>query len=225
MKKLLARLALISLCSFAPAHLVLADIELTTTDQRVSYSLGVLMASQLVADFENLDQDAFTTGFEAAYLGRKTQISAIDATNEVQQYQQQRADTIAAANLAESEAFLAQMAQQEGVESTLSGLQYKVIKAGAGNSPGATDQVTVHYRGTLMSGEEFDSSHGRGEPASFSLNGVIPGWTEGLQLMQKGAVYEFYIHPDLAYGTRGAGDMIGPNKALIFEVELIKVGE
>ena len=223
MKKLLARLTLASLFSLTSATATWADIELTKTEQRISYSLGVLVANQLIENFKSLDQGAFSAGFEAAYLGNKIQISATDAAAEVQQYQQQRVDTIAAVNLAESEAFLMQIAQKEGVQSTLSGLQYKVIKVGSGNSPDATDKVTVHYRGTLMSGEEFDSSYGRGEPSSFALNGVIPGWTEGLGLMKEGAIYEFYIHPDLAYGARGVGEVIGPNNALIFEVELIKV--
>ena len=127
--------------------------------------------------------------------------------------------------MAESEAFLAEMAQQEGVEITKSGLQYKVLEEGTGVMPQATDTVTVHYKGTLMNGQEFDSSYSRGEPTSFPLNGVIAGWTEGLQLMKEGAKYEFYIHPDLAYGPRGAGGSIGPNAALVFQVELIKVGE
>ncbi|HBD23515.1 MAG TPA: peptidylprolyl isomerase [Oceanospirillaceae bacterium] len=127
--------------------------------------------------------------------------------------------------LAESEAFLAETAQQEGINITKSGLQYKIIEQGTGVQPQATDNVTVHYRGTLMNGQEFDSSYARGEPATFPLNGVIAGWTEGLQLMKEGGKFEFYIHPDLAYGERGASGAIGPNAALIFQVELIKVGE
>lgn len=225
MKKLLAQLVLTGLFSFTVMSVASASVELITTDQRVSYSLGVLLANQLAGDFEQIDQDAFNAGFTAAYLGKKTQINVTDASQEVQQYQQKRADAIAAENLAESEAFLVQVSQQDGVQSTLSGLQYKVIKAGSGNSPESTDKVTVHYRGTLMNGVEFDSSYSRGKPASFTLNGVIPGWTEGLQLMQEGAVYEFYIHPDLAYGARGAGETIGANSALVFKVELLKVGD
>jgi FKBP-type peptidyl-prolyl cis-trans isomerase len=225
MKKLLSQLVLTGLFSFTVMSVASASVELITTDQRVSYSLGVLLANQLAGDFEQIDQDAFNAGFTAAYLGKKTQINVTDASQEVQQYQQKRADAIAAENLAESEAFLVQVSQQDGIQSTLSGLQYKVIKAGSGNSPESTDKVTVHYRGTLMNGVEFDSSYSRGKPASFTLNGVIPGWTEGLQLMQEGAVYEFYIHPDLAYGTRGAGETIGANSALVFKVELLKVGD
>jgi FKBP-type peptidyl-prolyl cis-trans isomerase FkpA len=125
--------------------------------------------------------------------------------------------------LAKGEKFLADNAKKEGVTTTASGLQYKVITPGTGKSPKATDTVLVHYRGTLISGVEFDSSYARREPIEFPLNGVIRGWTEGVQLMQEGAKYEFYIPSKLAYGSRGAGRDIGPNEALIFEVELLKV--
>ena len=125
--------------------------------------------------------------------------------------------------LAKGEKFLADNAKKEGVTTTASGLQYKVITPGTGKSPKATDTVLVHYRGTLISGVEFDSSYARREPIEFPLNGVIRGWTEGVQLMQEGAKYQFFIPSKLAYGPRGAGRDIGPNEALIFEVELIKV--
>ena len=122
------------------------------------------------------------------------------------------------------EQFLKENAKKDGVKSTASGLQYKVIKEGAGKSPAATDTVTVHYRGTLIDGKEFDSSYKRGEPAQFPLNRVIKGWTEGVQLMKEGAKYQFFIPANLAYGERGTPDgAIGPNETLIFEIELIKV--
>ncbi len=120
-------------------------------------------------------------------------------------------------------AFLKENAGKEGVKSTPSGLQYKVLTPGTGRSPKATDTVEVHYRGTLLNGKEFDSSYKRRESIEFPLNQVIAGWTEGVQLMQEGAKYEFYIPSELAYGSRGAGGDIGPNETLIFEVELIKV--
>jgi len=125
--------------------------------------------------------------------------------------------------LEKGEAFLKQNATKEGVETTASGLQYKVLTEGTGKSPKATDSVTVNYRGTLIDGTEFDSSYKRGEPISFPLNGVIPGWTEGVQLMKEGAKYQFTIPAKLAYGSRGAGGVIGPDETLIFEVELLKV--
>ncbi len=126
-------------------------------------------------------------------------------------------------NQAAGEKFLAENAQKPGVVTTASGLQYQVFSEGTGASPKATDPVTVHYKGTTIDGKEFDSSYSRGAPATFPLNHVIAGWTEGLQLMKEGSKYRFYIPSKLAYGERGAGRQIGPNSALIFDVELIKV--
>ena len=171
------------------------------------------------------DLNAFVEGFNQNYNGEATAISPQEAMQTVQAYQRDQQVAQNANTLAESEAFLAETAQQEGVNITKSGLQYKIIEQGTGVQPQATDNVTVHYRGTLMNGQEFDSSYARGEPATFPLNGVIAGWTEGLQLMKEGGKFEFYIHPDLGYGERGAGGAIGPNAALVFQVELIKVGE
>jgi FKBP-type peptidyl-prolyl cis-trans isomerase FkpA len=119
--------------------------------------------------------------------------------------------------------FLKENANKPGVKTTPSGLQYKVLREGSGKSPKETDVVVVDYRGTLISGKEFDSSAKAGRPAEFPLNRVIPGWTEGVQLMKEGAKYEFFIPPNLAYGSRGAGGLIGPDETLIFEVELLKV--
>lgn len=125
--------------------------------------------------------------------------------------------------LEKGETFLAENGKREGVKTTASGLQYEVLTEGTGKSPKATDTVEVHYRGTLIDGKEFDSSYKRGETIQFPLNGVIPGWTEGVQLMKEGAKYRFFIPSKLAYGSRGAGGVIGPDETLIFDVELIKV--
>ena len=126
--------------------------------------------------------------------------------------------------LEKGQAFLQENAKKEGVKTTASGLQYKVLTEGTGKSPKATDTVTVNYRGTLLDGTEFDSSYKSGEPISFPLNRVIPGWTEGVQLMKEGAKYQFYIPANLAYGKQGTpGGPIGPDETLIFDVELIKV--
>ena len=119
--------------------------------------------------------------------------------------------------------FLKENAAKEGVKTTPSGLQYKVIREGSGKTPKATDIVVVNYRGTLTNGKEFDSSYKAGQPIEFPINRVIPGWTEGVQLMKEGAKYEFFIPSNLAYGSRGAGGILGPDEALIFEVELLKV--
>jgi FKBP-type peptidyl-prolyl cis-trans isomerase len=126
-------------------------------------------------------------------------------------------------NLAEGEAFLAENADREDVVMLPSGLQYQVLAAGEGDPPSATDTVSVHYRGTLVDGTEFDSSYARGEPATFRVDRVIPGWTEGLQLMRPGAKYRLFVPAALAYGERGGGAKIGPNSALVFEVELLSV--
>lgn len=131
--------------------------------------------------------------------------------------------TTPAENKAAGEKFLAENGTAAGVVTTASGLQYQVFTEGSGATPKATDNVTVHYKGTTIDGKEFDSSYSRGEPATFPLNRVIAGWTEGVQLMKEGAKYRFFIPSNLAYGERGAGRDIGPNSALIFDVELIKV--
>ena len=125
-------------------------------------------------------------------------------------------------NQAAGEAFLAENTKKENIVTTASGLQYEVLAKGEGSSPSATTNVTVHYKGTTLDGKEFDSSYSRNEPATFPLNRVIAGWTEGLQLMNIGAKYRFFIPSELAYGQRGAGADIGPNETLIFEVELLK---
>ncbi len=136
---------------------------------------------------------------------------------------QEEATALGEKNKAEAEAFFAENSSVEGVVTTDSGLQYQVLSEGEGDKPEAGDTVEVHYRGTLLDGTVFDSSYDRGQTVSFPVEGVIPGWTEALQLMSEGAKYKLFIPADLAYGPGGAGDMIGPNSALIFEVELIKV--
>lgn len=130
---------------------------------------------------------------------------------------------MAETELEKGEAFLKENAKKEGVKTTASGLQYQVLKEGDGKAPKATDVVKVHYKGTLLDGKEFDSSYKGGQPIEFPLNRVIPGWTEGVQLMKEGAKYKFFIPAKLAYGERGAGGVIPPNATLIFEVELLEV--
>jgi FKBP-type peptidyl-prolyl cis-trans isomerase FklB len=139
--------------------------------------------------------------------------------------QQELAKRLGEKNKKEGEAFLSENRKKEGIKALPSGLQYKVVKAGTGKKPKSTDTVTTHYRGTLIDGTEFDSSYRRGQPASFPVSGVIPGWTEALQLMEEGAKWQLFIPPNLAYGERGAGSQIGPNATLIFEIELISIQE
>ena len=224
MKTLISRLAVTSAIGLA-ATPAAAEIDLNNAEQNVSSSLGTLVAGQLANDFDNLNLEAFVEGFNAAYLGQKMLVNPEQAVAAVQEYQRKMASSKFDSALTNSEDYLAENAQKEGVQVTKSGLQYEVIEEGEGAKPAATDTVTVHYHGTTLDGRVFDSSVERGEPTQFPLNGVIAGWTEGVQLMSVGSKYKFFIHPDLAYGTQGAGQMIGPNDALIFEVELIKIGQ
>ncbi|HCH32572.1 MAG TPA: peptidylprolyl isomerase [Oceanospirillaceae bacterium] len=221
---MISRLAVTSAIGLA-ATPAAAEIDLDNAEQKVSYSLGTLVAGQLANDFDNLNLEAFVEGFNASYLGQKTLVNQQEAVAAVQAYQQKAASAKFEGALNDSEAYLAENAQNEGVQVTKTGLQYQILSQGEGEMPAATDTVTVHYHGTTMDGQVFDSSVERGEPAQFPLNGVIAGWTEGVQLMRVGSKFKFFIHPDLAYGTQGAGQMIGPNDALIFEVELIKIGQ
>jgi len=224
MKTMISRLTVTSVIGLA-ATPAAAEIDLDNAEQKVSYSLGTLVAGQLANDFDNLNLEAFVEGFNASYLGQKTLVNQQEAVSSVQAYQQKAASAKFEGALNDSEAYLAENAQNEGVQVTKTGLQYQILSEGDGAMPAATDTVTVHYHGTTMDGQVFDSSVDRGEPAQFPLNGVIAGWTEGVQLMRVGSKFKFFIHPDLAYGTQGAGQMIGPNDALIFEVELIKIGQ
>jgi FKBP-type peptidyl-prolyl cis-trans isomerase len=145
-----------------------------------------------------------------------------DAQTRIRAQQEQQVEAMAEANLKSGEAFLAENAKKDGVTVTASGLQYRVITEGAGDAPKATDTVKVHYEGRLISGDVFDSSIARGEPVSFPLNGVIPGWSEGVQLMKVGSKFEFTIPSALAYGPSGTGP-IPPNSVLVFDVELLEI--
>jgi len=204
--------------------------ELETPEDRLSYTIGMDIGQSLSGQDMPLDIDILMQGLRASYLGEETLLTQEEALAEREQFierrQQQLADQRgeeASVNAAEGEAFLAANAEKEGVTVTDSGLQYRVITEGEGASPDADDRVTVHYRGKLINGVEFDSSYARGEPATFGLNQVIPGWTEGVQLMEEGAKYEFFVPSDLAYGEQGRPGPIGPNSTLIFEVELLEV--
>ncbi len=203
--------------------------ELKTQDEKLSYIFG----QQLANDFKNIpikiSDEAFMAGLKDAQAGKSL------LTDEQKQAIMQQFQMVAQAeaqakmkkdgddNMDKGEAFLAQNKTKEGVVTTATGLQYKVIKSGKGKTPKPSDIVETHYRGTLITGEEFDSSYKRGETISFPVNKVIPGWTEALQLMKEGDKWELYIPSDLAYGPRGAGGVIGPNETLIFEIELVAV--
>lgn len=203
-----------------------AGPELESIDQKMSYVLGVQIGRQLGPMQFDMNREAFVRGVMDATEGGDLLLSQEEiqaAITEYQQTAQQEQAAAAEANMAASQAFLAENKQREGVQTTDSGLQYEVLEAGDGESPTAASEVRVHYRGTLVDGEVFDTSYD-GDPVEFQLGQVIKGWTEGLQLMEEGAKYKFFLPPDLAYGER-APAAIGPNQALIFEVELLDVLE
>lgn len=196
---------------------------------KVSYGIGANIGSRFGDDLP-LDVDAFSEGVRDAIAGGELKMSDEEIMSTLQAYQQKQmaesqleSQALAETNQKEAEVFLAENASVEGVVVTESGLQYKVLVEGDGDSPTASDTVEVHYEGTLLDGSVFDSSYKRGETVSFPVNGVIPGWTEALQLMKVGSKWKLFIPADLAYGAGGAGQMIGPNAALVFDVELVGI--
>ncbi|MDR9415534.1 MAG: FKBP-type peptidyl-prolyl cis-trans isomerase [Gracilimonas sp.] len=201
------------------------EANLNTKLDSVSYALGFQNGSFLGREgIDELNMNDYNAGIKAGLTseeGALTQDEIMAVTNSyLQEIQEQQSSD----NIASGEAFLEENLAKEGVQETESGLQYKVIEEGNGDSPTAENIVQVHYEGTLIDGTVFDSSYERGQPAEFPLNRVIPGWTEGVQLMKEGATYEFYIPAELAYGARAPqGSPIGPNETLIFKVELLDV--
>jgi FKBP-type peptidyl-prolyl cis-trans isomerase len=203
--------------------------DLKEPKQKLSYAIGTEIGANLKKQGVDVDPKAFAAGLADALAGKlqMTDAEIKEAMNSARTQliakQQAKAQADAAVNGKAGEAFLAANAKKEGVKTTASGLEYKVLKTGTGKTPGPKDTVKVHYQGTLPDGTVFDSSIARGEPVTFQVDGVIPGWTEALQLMKVGDKYQLVIPPKLAYGAAGAGDKIGPNQVLIFEVELIDI--
>jgi FKBP-type peptidyl-prolyl cis-trans isomerase len=203
---------------------------LDTPEKRLSYGIALRMGERMAADGMTMDVDAYAMGMRDAFDGAEPRLSEEEITAEMMAFQEKmqaerdgEQATVAAGNSEAGAAFLAENAQRDGVTVTESGLQYEVVVAGSGASPGVDDQVEVHYRGTLIDGTVFDSSYDRGQTVTFGVTQVIAGWTEALQLMQAGATYKLYIPSDLAYGAGGAGQIIGPNATLIFDVELVAI--
>jgi FKBP-type peptidyl-prolyl cis-trans isomerase FklB len=190
--------------------------------ERAGYAFGVMIGTQLKNSGLDLDAEQFAAALKAVLKGEESTMS-----DEELQKTLEEAQAVATAKQAEAGTkWLADNAKKEGVKATASGLQYQVLKEGDGGiKPKETDKVNVHYHGTLTDGTVFDSSVERGEPISFGLNQVIPGWTEGVQLMSKGAKYRFFIPYNLAYGERGSPPKIPPFSTLVFEVELLGIGE
>ena len=191
---------------------------------KISYALGLGIGQQLKSmNIEDFSIEDFTKSISDVMSGKETAISSREAQTMLNEYFQKKEKEQAQNAIAEGKVYLEQNAKRGGVTQTKSGLQYEVLTEGTGKSPKATDTVRCHYEGRLLDGTVFDSSYKRGEPADFGLNQVIPGWTEGVQLMKEGAKFRFHIPYLLAYGKRGAGAQIPPYSTLVFDVELIKV--
>ena len=191
---------------------------------KFSYGLGMGIGQNLQSmGIKNMSVEDFVKGLSDVLAGGKTEMTHAEAQKVVNEHFRALAEEAYAQNKNAGEAFLAENAKKEGVNVLPSGLQYQVLAEGNGKKPSATDRVQCHYEGTLIDGTIFDSSIKRGEPAVFGVNQVIKGWVEALQLMQEGAKWRLYIPYDMAYGEHGAGEMIPPYSALIFDVELIKV--
>ena len=213
-----------------------AAAPLTTRKQKFSYALGMNIGSGLGANLKkqsvDVDPNLVSQGLKDSMAGAKTRLTQeemqavlTEVQNEVRKQQQEKAQEASAKNKTEGAAFLAANKSKEGVVTLPSGLQYKILTAGTGPKPTASDSVKCNYKGTLINGTEFDSSYKTGKPVTFPVSGVIKGWTEALQLMPVGSKWQLYIPSSLAYGERGAGAEIGPDSTLIFEVELISIEE
>ena len=205
-------------------------LELKTEKEKVSYAVGYQIANSMKMEGLDLDIQVFARAFEDVLKGGKLAMTEDEIRQTMTEFQQKMMAKLREAqkkegeeNLVAAKKFLEENKQKEGVKELPSGLQYIVLNEGTGKSPKATDMVKVNYRGTLISGEEFDSSEKHGGPAELTLNRVIPGWTEAVQLMKEGAKWQLFVPPDLAYGERSVGPMIPPNSLLIFEIELLEV--
>jgi FKBP-type peptidyl-prolyl cis-trans isomerase FklB len=223
MKRLILVLAALSCAS--PLFAQEKSPQLKDQKDKFSYSIGLNIGSNLGKQNIPVNPDAIAAGIKDSIAGKPQltpdQVKEVMAAFEKDMEQKQKAAS--EKNASEGAKFLEENKKKEGVKTTASGLQYKVIKEGTGAKPKETDTVTVNYRGTLISGTEFDSSYKRGEPATFPVNGVIKGWTEALQLMKAGSKYQLFIPSNLAYGERAVGPDISPNSTLIFDVELMTV--
>lgn len=229
MKRRLA-MAMCGVVALSGASFAADAPELKTDKEKISYSIGMDIGGNLKRGSVEVDPDLLARGLKDSYGGGKTILTEDQARQAITDFQKaqmaKQAETmkiLSEKNKADGEKFLAGNAKKEGVKVLPSGLQYKELTPGTGKSPKSTDTVTTHYKGTLIDGAEFDSSYKRGEPATFPVSGVIPGWTEALQLMKEGAKWQLFIPSKLAYGEKGVGQVIGPNATLIFEVELLTV--
>jgi FKBP-type peptidyl-prolyl cis-trans isomerase FklB len=229
MKRRLA-MAMCAAVALSGAAFAADSPELKGDKEKLSYSIGMDIGGNLKRQSVEVDPDLLAKGVKDGYGGGKTILTEEEARKTITDFQKtlmakqaEAMQKLSEKNKADGAMFLAENAKKGGVKTLPSGLQYKEIAPGTGKSPKTTDTVATHYKGTLIDGTEFDSSYKRGEPATFPVSGVIPGWTEALQLMKEGAKWQLFVPSDLAYGEQGAGREIGPNATLIFEVELISV--
>src|ERR1700682_1558552 len=223
MRLLIIPIAVLSLASlsFGQDKSQLKDLK-----DKVSYSIGLNVGANFKKQGQELNPDALLAGVKDALSGKTPALNENELKETMEAWSKQMEDkqkVVGEKNAADATKFLAENKKKDGVKTAASGLQYKVMKEGAGAQTKETDTVTVNYRGTLINGTEFDSSYKRGQPATFPVNGVIKGWTAALQLMKTGSKYQLFIPPDLAYGSNGAGGQIGPNATLVFEVELLSI--
>ncbi|MEM5528203.1 FKBP-type peptidyl-prolyl cis-trans isomerase [Gammaproteobacteria bacterium AS21] len=226
MKKTLLTIAMTAVLSAPGAFAATLDSD----EKKLSYSFGLMVAQQMKPNFDTLDIEAFSAAVKDVFAGAEPQLKDEEVEAVLQKFQsaavekaQAKAKEAAQANIDAGTKFLAENGKRDGVVTTQSGLQIEIIEAGSGANPSADDTVVVHYAGKTLEGVEFDSSIKRNQPATFPLNGVIAGWTEGLQLLKEGGKAKFYIPSELAYGASGAGEIIEPGATLIFDVELIEI--
>lgn len=223
MKSLLSGVCVAALLACAVPGIAADKPELKTDPEKNGYSTGYDIGRSVQKQLTDIDAEAMARGLKDAMMGATPALPEEEMQRRFMIVRQESARKIVEKNKQDGDAFLAKNKGAKGVKTTASGLQYKVITAGKGKSPTAEDTVTVNYRGTLIDGTEFDSSYKRNQPATFPVKGVIAGWTEALPLMKEGAKWMLYIPANLAYGERGAGQMIGPNSTLLFEVELLSI--
>lgn len=234
MKRVLLALTAVSFCALSTAALATPTTTpkapLTDKKDKVSYSIGIDIGKSLQKQKIDINTEIFMAGIKDGMTDKYTLLPEEQIKETLMAFQtdmldKQKADmkVVAEQNKTEGEKFLTENKKRKDITTLPSGLQYRIIREGKGTSPKATDMVKTHYMGKLIDGKKFDSSYDRGEPARFPVNGVIPGWTEALQIMKPGAKWELFVPAELAYGEQGVGGAIGPNATLIFEVELMEV--
>jgi len=225
MRKLLSVLGIAVLLAYSVPGIAAEKPELKTEPEKNGYSVGYDIGRSIQRQLADLDAESVARGLKDAMGGAAPVLLDQEIQQRFASVRQESAKRTVEKNKKDGEAFLARNKGEKGVKTTASGLQYKVITTGKGKRPTAEDTVTVNYRGTLIDGTEFDSSYKRNQPATFPVKGVIPGWTEALQLMKEGSKWMLYLPSTIAYGERGTGNMIGPNSTLIFEVELLSISK